>query len=171
MMIRSRRARRRAASLVEAALICPVLFLLTVGIVVGAVAIYRYQEVAHLAREGARYAATHGGRYTEDGQPAATGVSAIASSSDLTSYLSQETIALDPNYLTVSVTWETMDSSGTRAAAPGNYPSYVDTTTLVPGQMVKQNYVVVTVSYQWLPEAFLVGPITLTSTAEMPMSY
>ena len=170
-MIRSQRARRRAASLVEVALISPAVFLLTVGMVVGAAAIYRYQEVAHLAREGARYAATHGGRYQEDGLPATTGVPAITDDSSLTSYLAQQTISLDPNYLTVHVTWETMDSSGTRAAAPGNYPSYVDTTTPVPGQVVKQNYVVVTVSYRWFPEAFLVGPITLTSTAEMPMSY
>jgi Flp pilus assembly protein TadG len=170
-MIRSRRACRRAASLVEAALICPATFLLTVGMVVGAVAIYRYQEVAHLARECARYAATHGGRYQEDGLPATTGVPAITDNDSMRNYLTQETIALDPNNLTVAVKWETMDSSGTRAAAPGNYPSYVDTTTLVPGQVVKQNYVVVTVSYTWFPEAFLVGPITITSTAEMPMSY
>ena len=170
-MIRSQRARRRAASLVEVALISPAVFLLTVGMVVGAAAIYRYQEVAHLAREGARYAATHGGRYQEDGLPATTGVPAITDDGSLTSYLTQETIALDPNHLTVHVTWETMDSSGTRAAAPGNYPSYVDTTTPVPGQVVKQNYVVVTVSYRWFPEGYFIGPITLTSTAEMPMSY
>ena len=170
-MIRSQRARRRAASLVEVALISPAVFLLTVGMVVGAAAIYRYQEVAHLAREGARYTATHGGRYQEDGLPATTGVPAITDDSSLTSYLAQQTISLDPNYLTVHVTWETMDSSGTRAAAPGNYPSYVDTTTPVPGQVVNQNYVVVTVTYTWFPEAFLLGPITISSTAEMPMSY
>jgi Flp pilus assembly protein TadG len=169
-MIRSQRASRRAASLVEAAVICPVVFLLTVGMMVGAVAIFRYQEVAHLAREGARYAATHGGRYQEDGLPTTTGVAAITDDNSMTSYLTQEMIALDPQRLTVHVAWETMDSSGTRAAAPGNYPAYPDTAAPVAGQ-VKQNYVVVTVSYQWFPEAFLVGPITLTSTAEMPMSY
>ncbi len=86
-------------------------------------------------------------------------------------YLTQETIGLDPQYLAVAVKWETMDSSGTRTTAPGNYPYYVDTTTMVPGQVVNQNYVVVTVTYTWFPEAFLVGPITITSTAEMPMSY
>jgi hypothetical protein len=32
------------------------------------------------------------------------------------------------------------------------------------------NKVRVTVSYRWLPEAYL-GGITLSSTAEMPMSY
>jgi Flp pilus assembly protein TadG len=169
-MIRSRRT-RRAASLVEAALIFPATFLLTIGMVVGAVAIFRYQEVAHLAREGARYAATHGGRYQEDGLPTSTGVPAITDNDSMRNYLTQETIALDPNNLTVAVKWETMDSSGTRAAAAGNYPAYVDTTTAVPGQVVNQNYVVVTVSYTWFPEAFLVGPITITSTAEMPMSY
>jgi Flp pilus assembly protein TadG len=170
-MIRCQQVHRWAASIVEAAVILPITCLLTIGMVIGAVGIYRYQEVAHLAREGARYAATHGGRYQEDGQPAATGVAAITDSTSMSNYLTQETSALDPNNLTVAVSWETMDSSGTRAAASGNYPTYVDTTTQIPGQVVKQNYVVVTVTYTWFPEAFLVGPITLSSTAEMPMSY
>jgi Flp pilus assembly protein TadG len=157
--------------MVEAAVILPITCLLTIGMIIGALGIYRYQEVAHLAREGARYAATHGGRYQQDGLPASTGVPAITDSNSLLSYLTQETSALDPNYLTVAISWETMDSSGTRATAPGNYPTYVDTTTQIPGQVVKQNYAVVTVTYTWFPEAFLVGPITLRSTAKMPMSY
>ena len=33
------------------------------------------------------------------------------------------------------------------------------------------NYVSVTVTYTWLPELFLVGPITLSSTSTLPMAY
>ena len=33
------------------------------------------------------------------------------------------------------------------------------------------NTVTVTVHYTWFPELYLVGPITLTSTSTMPMSY
>jgi len=170
-MIHAQRPCRRAATLVEAAIILPLTFLLTLGTVVGAVGMFRYQQVAHLAREGARYAATHGGRYQEDGLPASTGVPAITDSDSMRNYLTQETVGLDPKYLAVAVKWETMDSAGTRTPAPGNYPYYVDTTTPVPGQVVNQNYVVVTVTYTWFPEAFLLGPITISSTAEMPMSY
>ena len=169
-MIHAQRPCRRAAALVETAIILPLTFLLTLGTVVGAVGIFRYQQVAHLAREGARYAATHGGRYQEDGLPSSTGVPAITDSNSLRNYLTQQTIGLDPQYLTVEVKWETMDSSGTRTAAPGNYPYYVDPDSVPPG-LANQNYVVVTVKYTWFPESFLFGPITISSTAEMPMSY
>ena len=40
-----------------------------------------------------------------------------------------------------------------------------------PGQSVIQNYVTVTVTYQWVPELILVGPIILTSTSTVAMSY
>ena len=42
-----------------------------------------------------------------------------------------------------------------------------------PGQIVIRNNVIVTLKYDWMPETnFLgIGPITLTSTSEMPMSY
>jgi hypothetical protein len=36
---------------------------------------------------------------------------------------------------------------------------------------VQMNTVTVTVTYRWLPEAYLAGPLTLTSHATMPMSY
>ena len=40
-----------------------------------------------------------------------------------------------------------------------------------PGQSVIQNYVTVTVTYEWVPELILVGPINLTSTSTVAMSY
>jgi hypothetical protein len=36
---------------------------------------------------------------------------------------------------------------------------------------VYQNYVTVTVTYQWLPEFYLVGPINLSSTSKAAMAY
>jgi Flp pilus assembly protein TadG len=61
-------ARRPGAVLVETAVVLPVVLLLLLGLLVGGMGVVRYQEVAHLAREGARYASTHAGRYAEDGQ-------------------------------------------------------------------------------------------------------
>ena len=43
--------------------------------------------------------------------------------------------------------------------------------TMQAGQATIRNYVTVTVTYQWYPEFLLVGPITLTSTSTMPMTY
>lgn len=167
-MIARRDACRAGVTLVETAIVLPLLFFLVLGMIIGGMGIFRYQEVAHLAREGARYAATHGGVYSQEGMPAKTGVSAISSSSDLATYLADKTVLLDSSNLTVNVTW-----TGAGAVTPSNYPSYMDTdpTLVPPGQKVVQNYVIVTVSYSWVPELYLAGPITLTSTAEMPMSY
>ncbi len=204
---------RNGATAVEFALVGGLVFFLIFGLFVGAMGIFRYQEVAHLAREGARYAATHGGQYHLDGIDtqtsvsttsvsttsvsttsvsttgvsatgvsatgvsttgvsatgvSATGVSAISSSSDLRSYLLPKAILLDPSRLQITASW-----SPPTGATPVNMPSYVNTdpNLIPPGQQVIQNYVTVTVTYQWLPELYLVGPITLTSTSTMPMSY
>jgi hypothetical protein len=52
-------------------------------------------------------------------------------------------------------------------------PTYVDMNPdlIPPGQTVISNNVIVTVQYQWIPEVFKIGPFTLKSTSEMPMSY
>jgi len=52
-------------------------------------------------------------------------------------------------------------------------PLYVDNTNFVgaPGQKAVANNVTVTVTYRWMPEVFLGGPIDLTSTSTMPMTY
>ena len=46
---------RGAATAVECAFILPVTFFLMFGLVVGAMGVFRYQEVCTLARDGARY--------------------------------------------------------------------------------------------------------------------
>jgi Flp pilus assembly protein TadG len=159
---------RRAATLVESAIVYSVTFFLLLALVVGGMGVYRYQEVAHLAREGARYASTHGGKYQQDGQPEATGVPAVAGGDDLLPVLKARAVSLAPDRLQVAVSW-----SAAGSVTPSNYPYYADTNPdlVPPGQVVVQNYVTVTVSYQWTPELYLVGPLTLSSTAQMPMSY
>jgi Flp pilus assembly protein TadG len=160
--------RRRGVVLVESAVIYSVALLLVLGLIVGGVGMYRYQEVAHLAREGARFAATHGGNYQKDGWPDRTGVPAITSNESMLNYLLPRALLLDPSQLQVTVSW-----TAPASVTPANSPSYVDPdpTLVPPGQKVIQNNVRVTVSYQWMPEVFLVGPINLTSTSQMPMSY
>ena len=54
---------RSGASTVEVAIVLPIVFMLSFGLLVGAMGIFRYQEVSMLAREGARYASTHGYAY------------------------------------------------------------------------------------------------------------
>jgi len=168
-MVASRCARRRrGTTVVEFAVVAPVVLLLIFGEIVGGLGIARYQEVAHLARDCARYASTHGGNYQRDGIAEQTGVPAVGSSSDLSSFLARRAALLDPRRITVSVAW-----TGPSGVTPANMPTYDDTdpNLVPPGQNVVYNRVIVTLSYEWFPEAFLVGPITLTSRSEMPMSY
>src|SRR6516162_1888338 len=167
MRVQLRRVPRDGATTVEFAVVSSIFFFLIFALIVGASGIFRYQEVAHLSREAARYASTHGGQYQLDGIPTQTGVPAINSSSDLTAYVLPKGVLLDSSQLTVSVSW-----SAPAGYIPPNMPSYVDTTPpfLPAGQQTFQNYVSVTVTYQWMPEMYLFVPITLTSTSVMAMS-
>ena len=63
----------RGQSLVEMALVLPLLLALTVGLIDAGRAVYAYNAIARAAREGARYGAVYGGsqhpefRWTESG--------------------------------------------------------------------------------------------------------
>src|SRR5438034_8528655 len=63
MFLRSHRPRRRGTTAVEAAIVYPVVLLLTLGLAIVGLGVFRYQQVAALAREGARYASVHGGQW------------------------------------------------------------------------------------------------------------
>jgi Flp pilus assembly protein TadG len=138
--------------MVECAIIYPLTLLLILGLVVGAAGIFRYQQMAHLAREGARYAIVHGTQWAKD-----TGNTAAAPADIYNNAILPNAVALDTTQLSYTVTWNA-----------NNGPAQA---TLVNGNIVYTgNTVSVTVSYQWIPEAFL-GGLTLSSTSVMPMAY
>jgi Flp pilus assembly protein TadG len=185
-----RRGHRPAAALVECAFVYPLTFLLLIGLVVTAQGVARYQEVAALARAGARYASTHGAQSRKDaglavGSPgtllsspgssgtsgAGTGVVAGSSlfwySTDPTKDSGTDTswtgdaydsavrpklVALDPSRLTFKVGYPSVVNQSTK---PDNWPG---------------SQVTVTVTYQWLPDLYLVGPIPLSSTSSLPIT-
>src|SRR5262249_36897981 len=121
-------------------------------LLIGAAGIFRYQEMAHLAREAARYASTHGTQWAKD-----TGNTPASPKDIYNNVIAPGAVSLDPSQLTYSVSYNTSNS-----------PTH---TNVVNGDVVATtNTVAVTLTYQWLPEAFL-GGVTLTSTAVMPMSY
>jgi Flp pilus assembly protein TadG len=169
-----RPTRRPGAHVVECAFIFSILMLLLVGLIVAAVGVFRYQQMAYLAREAARFAATHGGQYKKENAAAiAAGTLPDVTSDYLkTNVVQANAFSLDPSALSVAVnfnmsggtySWDDTDNNGARWP---NSPVTVNGTTYND-----TNTVSVTVSYQWMPEWFFVGPITLTSTAIMPMCY
>lgn len=165
----SHRIRRHCgATAVEFAIVAPVVLFIIFALMIGGLGISRYQEVAHLARDCTRYAATHGGTYQQEGIAAQTGVPSVVSNSQLHNFLAGRTVMLDPSKIQIDVSW-----TAPSGVTPANTPVYVDTdpNQTPPGQIVVQNNVIVKLTYDWFPEGYLVGPITLSSTSEMPMSY
>lgn len=74
MAVQHARSRwRLGATIMEVAVTAPVAFLVLIGFMVGGLGVFRYQQVASLAREGATYASLHGPFYHKrTGQPIAT---------------------------------------------------------------------------------------------------
>ncbi len=143
--------RRRGATLIEVAFVFPVIVFLILALVVGGAGIFRYQEVCYAAHEAARWASVHGGDYAlETKTPAATPTDVYNNA------IQPRIMTLDPSRVTYSVTWD-----------KSNYPVTVSSDYEKP----VGNTVTVTVSYSWLPELYLVGPITLTGSSTLPMTY
>jgi Flp pilus assembly protein TadG len=145
---------RRGGYATETAIVMPMMVLITAGFSVLGLGVYRYQLVASLAREGARYASVHGTQYaTDTGNPAATAADIYDNA------IKPMAVGLDLRNLSYSVTWNTSNSP--TSSNPSSSP---------PGQPVG-NTVSVMVTYKWTPELYITGPINLTSTSVMPMSY
>src|SRR5688500_13506027 len=141
--------RRRGTTTVEFAITCPIAFFILFATIVGGLGIMRYQQVAALAREGARWACVHGAEYAYDHNvpdPTAQDVFEQA--------IEPLIVGLDPAYLTYSVTW---DESNEALHVENDYETPYG------------NTVTVTVTYQWFPEMYLVGPFELTSSSTAQM--
>lgn len=142
---------RRAATLVECAIIMPVTLAILMMIMVGSMGVFRYQEVASLAREGARYASTHGYQHRLD-SGLSSGTQEEWAAEIYQNAIRPKLIGLDPSRLSYTVTWPDVVN---QPGKPDNWPgSKVD----------------VRVSYQWMPEWGIVGPITLSSNSSMPIT-
>jgi Flp pilus assembly protein TadG len=150
--MRLHRPSRPAATTVEFAVVGPLTLMLLMGLLVGGMGVFRYQQVAFLSREASRWAAVHGAQYAQEtGQPAATADDVYQKA------VLPRATAIDPSRLGGSVTWNSSNAQYRTITVNG-----VDKKVA--------NTVSVTVSYQWIPEYFW-GGITLTSTSVAPMSY
>ncbi len=151
MRLHLRHHRPRGAAAIEFAFAGPIALFLVLATIVGALGTFRYQQVASLAREGARWASVHGADYAkETNNPAATPTD-VWNKAVLPS-----AVSLDTTKLTCNVTWNS-----------SNEPLTVHQDVETP----IGNTVTVTVTYVWFPERYLVGPITMTSTSTAQMIY
>jgi Flp pilus assembly protein TadG len=151
MIFRPGKPIRKGSVLVEAALVYPILALFLIGTISLGLGVCAFQTVSAAAREGARYASVHGGQYAS-----VTGNAMATQGTVYTNGIQPHLAGVDTSQVTYTVTW----------ANSGEMPTYKDGT----GKTVT-NYVTVTVNYQWHPAAYLTGPINISSTSVMPMSF
>ena len=87
-----------------------------IGLIVGALGVFRYQEVASLAREGARYASVRGAKFAQTtGQPAATPDDVY------TSAIQPKMVSLDPALMGYSVSWNPDNRQGSTVTCTVTY--------------------------------------------------
>ena len=110
MLIRKeKRSDRRGVSMVEAAAVYPLTLLLLIGTVVLGIAVFRYQQVQALAREGARYASVHGPTYASQQD------SSIATSATVLTYIETLAVGMQKNNLSCTVTWNPSPPTASKA--------------------------------------------------------
>jgi Flp pilus assembly protein TadG len=165
-----RRRKRRGVQLVECALVYPLVFLVFFGIFTVGMGVFRYQQVASLARDGARWASVRGWQSQNDLNPYnLPGLPRAATAQDVRDYVVSMSVGLDqsPAALDVQVRWNP-DNKQTHILRDNYGNPQVDGN----GSVIRvSNTVTVTVAYQWTPEVLFAGPITLKSTSTVPMSY
>jgi Flp pilus assembly protein TadG len=149
MITRMHKQPRRGATIIESAMVLPVALLFLFGIVVGGMGVFRYNELAFLTREAARYASVHGKQYEEE-----TGKTAATADDIYNDVILPKAAILRPENLTCTITWD-----------EDNHPNRIEGTS----QNVITNTVTVTLTYQWDPEIPFFNSLTMSSTSSMHM--
>jgi Flp pilus assembly protein TadG len=143
---------RSGAAMMEFAIVAPISFLLLLGLMIGGLGIFRYQQVARLSRDAARWASVHGTQYAQDTQ------STAATPQDVyNQVIAPNAATLDLSKLTYTVTWNQTNSPYHMATVNGKQAQVANTVT-------------VSINYRWIPEAFL-GGANLSSTTVSVMYY
>lgn len=154
---------RPGTTLVESALVYPVLIMIILGIMMLGATVFRYQQVAHTSREASRWASVRGTQYAkENNTTAATPVDVY------TNGILPYAAGMQPESIQYSVVWNT-DTSGNPIKTPTRLVSVVDTATGLTNLVSVSNTVTVTVTYTWNTGLF--GTIPVTSTSINLISY
>jgi hypothetical protein len=159
----SRQQRRRHAALIlEAALVYPVLVVLFMGLIVGGLGVWRYEQVACQAREAARWASVRGSLWAQE-----TNGTSPTQKDIYQNAVAPLTAGMDASKIAIQVSW--IDQFSGKVVAWDSAKKYPK--SLNASNQYVTNSVRVTISYQWIPELFVVGPVILQSTSEIPMSF
>lgn len=148
------RQERAGTTVVESAFVYPILILLLFGLIVLSLAVFRYQQVAHIARESSRWASVHGAGYASH-----AGVPPTTPEDVYQNAILPQATSMRPDQIEYSVVWS--NNGDQRPSRAEN----------INDQIVSvANTVSVTVIYHWV-DAPLFGPIRVSSTSVTTMSY
>ena len=154
--------KRRGVVAIEGAVVYSAFLALVFMLVIGGAGVFRYQLVAALASEAARFGSVRGSAFADETQSASPTAQEIYDRA-----VAPLVIGMDRSKLTLRVEWinTTTDEVFDWDAAPKR--PYNQSTTGV----VETNRIRVTVLYRWFPECFLGGPLTMTAVTELPMAF
>lgn len=192
MLLHSKQKRRRGLTVVESAMVYPLAGGIMLGLVIGAMGVFRFQEMAALAREASRYASVHGAQYRKDAG-LVTGTASSGSSLTTATVLGTASpYDVSPWTLILWYPTHPTEASGSRPNEwtdsiydasirdklfmldPANLECYIGWTQ-VPNQSTKpDNYpgsrVTVTIKYPVMPEWIWQTNKSSVSTAPMPIT-
>jgi Flp pilus assembly protein TadG len=131
----ARRKRQRGSSLVEGALCFTVFLMILFGMIDFGRGVFAYNFISYAAREGARYAIVRG---QSSGR--------AATNADITAFIKQEAVGLDPSAVTVNTSWTPDKNSGSTVQVQVQY------------------------SFQPIVPYMPSGPLTFGSTSKMLIS-
>ena len=123
--MRLRRDIRAGTTVVESAIVYPATFLLLLGLVIGGLGIFRYQEMSSLARRGARYASVHGTVFAQMTHEAAATPADIYNNA-----IKPYAVALDLSRLSYAVSYNKENAPASSDILNGNVVSRGNTVTV-----------------------------------------
>jgi Flp pilus assembly protein TadG len=157
----TRRHIRRGAVTLETALVLPVMLFLLLMLIIGGIGVFRYQQVACLAREGARWGSVRGSAWALD-----MDASAATQDDILQNAVLPLAVGMDTSKITMTA--ELVDGETGAVTAWDSSRKSVQTLAKTTNLGVT-NRIRVTVNYQWVPGVLIPGTINMTSVSEVPM--
>ena len=153
-----KRKTRTGSVLVETACVYPVVFMILLGIMLLGTSVFRYQQVAHISREAARWASVHGSLYAKEKYTTAATAQDVYDNA-----IAPQAAGMKLTGLSYSVTWNA-DASGKLLTGPTSTVPATDPVSGLPVYVAVSNTVTVTVTYTWDTGLFGVIPVSSTST-------
>jgi Flp pilus assembly protein TadG len=152
--------RRKAAVIVEAAFVLPVLITLLLGLIIGGTGVLYMEQLTEQAREAARWASVRGSDYRKDtSQPSPT------QQQILQQVVFPMAVNMDTTQYSISVQW--VDVANNAVYDWDSVPKYVKSISST-GEYVTAR-VRVTLTYNWSPGIWL-SPTVIGSVSEYPIS-